>query len=415
MAIETSVPDGTRRISAPATWRGSGAGSDSGSGSGSGSDSGSGSGSNSGPRSDSGTGSNSGSRSGSNSGYDAGVGVGADSGSDPGSGSDLGAGPASGVGLMVGSALSNQSGAAIASLAFPVLGPALVVAVRQWVAAVVLLSIGRPNLRAFTAAQWRIILALAVVFATMNLTLYTAIQRLGLGLGVTLEFLGPLAVALAGSRRRRDLACAIAAAVAGSRRRRDLACAIAAAVAVAVLMRPQATTDYAGIGLGLLAAVCWGCYILLNRSAGKQLPGAQASAAASAVSAMLYLPVGVVLLAHHHPTFKALACAAAAGVFSSAVPFAVDLKALRYVPTHRFGTFMSVNPVFAALIGALALGQRLDVLSWLAIVTIVSANVVCTSGGHSFGASRSTRRASAVAATRLLAENSEKRCSRDYG
>ena len=320
-------------------------------------------------------------------------------GADTRSGSGVGAGTASGVGLMVGSALSNQSGAALASLAFPVLGPALVVAVRQWVAAVVLLSIGRPRLRAFTAAQWRIILALALVFATMNLTLYTAIQRLGLGLGVTLEFLGPLAVALAGSRRRRDLACAIAA-----------------AVAVAVLMRPQATTDYVGVGLGLLAAVCWGCYILLNRSAGRQLPGAQAAATASAVSAMLYIPVGVVLLAHHHPTLKSLACAGAAGLLSSAVPFAADLKALRRVPAHRFGTFMSVNPVFAALIGTLFLNQRLDVLSWLAIVTIVAANVVCTSAdGHSFGASRSDPRAFTVAKRRAWAEDGEKRCSRDYG
>jgi len=313
---------------------------------------------------------------------------------------------ASGVGLMVGGALSNQSGAAIASLAFPLLGPALVVAVRQWVAAVVLLAIGRPNPRAFTATQWRIILALAVVFATMNLTLYTAIQRLGLGLGVTLEFLGPLVVALAGSRRRRDLACAIAA-----------------AAAVAVLMRPQATTDYVGIGLGLLAAACWGCYILLNRSAGKQLPGAQASAVASAVSGVIYIPIGVVLLVHHHPTAKALACAAAAGVLSSAVPFAVDLKALRYVPAHRFGTFMSVNPVFAALIGTLALGQQLDLLSWLAIGTIVAANVVCTTSGHSFGGSHPRRRVFAVAARVPLTEDGEKHrqparsecCSRDYG
>jgi inner membrane transporter RhtA len=322
----------------------------------------------------------------------------------PGTTAEQSALPAtSGVGLMVGSALSNQSGAAIASTAFPVLGPALVVAVRQWVAAVVLLAIGRPNLRAFTAAQWRLIFALAVVFATMNLTLYTAIQRLGLGLGVTLEFLGPLAVAIAGSRRPRDLGCAIAA-----------------APAVAVLMRPQATTDYAGIGLGLLAAACWGSYILLNRSVGKQLPGAQAAAAASAVSATLYLPVGIVLLAHHHPTLKALACAAVAGVLSSAVPFAVDLKALRKVPAHRFGTFMSVNPVFAALIGSLALGQRLDVLSWLAIVIIVAANAVCTAGGdaaggHSFGASRSTRRASVVAIRGARAEDDGKPCSRDYG
>jgi len=308
---------------------------------------------------------------------------------------DPGTNSTSGVGLMLGSALSNQSGAALAALAFPVLGPVLVVAIRQWVAAVVLLSIGRPRLRAFTAAQWRIVLALAIVFATMNLSLYTAIQRLGLGLAVTLEFLGPLAVALAGSRTRRDLACAVAA-----------------AMAVGVLMRPQPSTDYAGIGLAVLAAVCWGCYILLNRSAGRHLPGAQASATASAVSAALYLPVGIVLLAHHHPTVKALACAAAAGVLSSAVPFAVDLKALRRVPAHRFGTFMSVNPVFAALIGMLVLGQSLGLVSWLAIVVIGTANAACTSGGHSFGAARATRRTPAVAAHRPRTEDGEKGPSR---
>ncbi|HET6859734.1 MAG TPA: EamA family transporter, partial [Streptomyces sp.] len=170
----------------------------------------------------------------------------------------------SGVALMVGSGLSNQMGASVGALAFPVIGPVGVVAVRQWVAAVVLLSAGRPKLRAFTAAQWRPVLGLAVVFATMNLTLYMAIDRIGLGLAVTLEFLGPLAVALAASRRRIDLACASAA-----------------AAGVLVLTRPQASTDYLGIGLALTAAVCWGCYILLNRTVGRRLPGLEGSAAAA--------------------------------------------------------------------------------------------------------------------------------------
>lgn len=147
----------------------------------------------------------------------------------------------SGIALMAGSGLSNQVGASVAALAFPVLGPVGVVAVRQWVAAVVLLTAGRPKLRSFTASQWRPVLALAVVFATMNLTLYTAIDRIGLGLAVTLEFLGPLTVALASTRRRTDLACALAA-----------------AAGVVVLTRPQPSTDYLGIGLALVAAVCWG-------------------------------------------------------------------------------------------------------------------------------------------------------------
>ncbi|MFC9244861.1 DMT family transporter [Streptomyces sp. NPDC057136] len=260
---------------------------------------------------------------------------------------------------MVGSGLSNQVGASVGALAFPVIGPVGVVAVRQWVAAAVLLGAGRPGLRSFTTAQWRPVLGLAAVFAVMNLSLYIAIDRVGLGLAVTLEFLGPLTVALAGSRRRIDLICALAA-----------------AAAVVVLARPRPSTDYAGIGLALLAAVCWGCYILLNRTVGERLPGLQGSAAAAAVSGLLYLPIGAAALWLHPPTAGALLCALAAGVLSSAVPFLADLLALRRIPAGFFGIFMSVNPVFAALVGLIVLGQHLALSSWLAIAVIVAANTV---------------------------------------
>ncbi|MEU7576203.1 EamA family transporter [Streptomyces sp. NPDC041068] len=265
----------------------------------------------------------------------------------------------SGTALMLGSGLSNQVGASVAALAFPVLGPVGVVAVRQWVAALVLTGAGRPRLRTFTGAQWRPVLALAVVFATMNLSLYTAIDRIGLGLAVTLEFLGPLTVALAGSRRRTDLLCALAA-----------------AGAVVVLTRPGPSTDYLGIGLALLAALCWACYILLNRTVGERLPGVQGSAAAAAVSGLLYVPVGIAVLCAQRPTADALLCAFAAGVLSSAVPFLADLLALRKIPAAHFGIFMSVNPVFAALVGLVVLDQRLDAASWLAITVVVTANAV---------------------------------------
>ncbi|MEO3755637.1 EamA family transporter [Streptomyces sp. B6B3] len=267
-----------------------------------------------------------------------------------------------GMALMLGSGLSNQSGAAVASLAFPVLGPVGVVAVRQWVAAAVLGAAGRPRLRGFTAAQWRPVLGLALVFAAMNLSLYAAIERIGLGLAVTLEFLGPLTVALAGSRRRIDLVAAPAA-----------------AGAVAVLARPTPSTDYLGIGLALLAAVCWGCYILCNRTVGARLPGLTGSAAAALVSGAVYLPVGAWVLWQHPPTPAALGCALAAGVLSSAVPFVSDLLALRRVPPHLFGVVMSVNPVFAALVGLAVLDQHLDAAAWLAIAVIVTANTVVVS------------------------------------
>jgi inner membrane transporter RhtA len=273
-------------------------------------------------------------------------------------------GQLTGIALMTGSAASNQLGAATAALAFPALGPAGVVAVRQWVAAVVLLIAVRPKFASFTWQQWRPVLALALIFAIMNLSLYTAIDRIGLGLAVTLEFLGPLSVALLASRRAIDLACAL---IAGA--------------AVVVLARPQPSTDYAGILLALLAAACWAGYILVNRVVGARLPGAQGPAAAASLSALLYVPVGIwALMSSHAVTGAALGRAAAAGILCSAVPMIADMQALRRVPARFFGVFMSVNPVFAALTGLLVLGQSLPPADWLAIAVIVTVNAVSASG-----------------------------------
>jgi inner membrane transporter RhtA len=275
-------------------------------------------------------------------------------------------GRAVGVTLMLGSALGSQTGAALGALAFPTLGPVGVVAVRQCVAAVIMLAVSRPRLRTFTAPQWRPVLGLAAVFATMNVSLYSAIDRIGLGLAVTLEFLGPLAVALVGALAARRPAA----------RRAGVACALLAAGGVVLLARPQPSTDYLGIGLGLLAAACWAGYILLNRVVGQRAPGVTGSAVAGAVSALAYVPVGIAVLLAHPPTPAALAGAAAAGVLSSAVPFLADLLALRRVPAHVFGIFMSVNPVLAAGVGAVVLGQALAVVDWLAIALIVIANTL---------------------------------------
>ncbi|MEW2401147.1 EamA family transporter [Streptomyces sp. NPDC046862] len=264
-----------------------------------------------------------------------------------------------GVVTMLGSGLSNQVGAATGALAFPVLGPVGVVAVRQYVAAVVLAAVGRPRLRTLTWAQWRPVLLLALVFGTMNLSLYSAVDRVGLGLAVTLEFLGPLTVALAASRRRLDACCAM----------------VAGAGAV-VLMRPQPSTDYVGMGLGLLAAVCWASYILLNRTVGRSIPGAQGSAAAACVSALMFLPVGAVVVVQHSPTAGSVVYAVTAGVLSSAVPYLADLFTLRRVPARAFGLFMSVNPVLAAAVGWVVLGQGLGGAEWAGIGAIVAANAV---------------------------------------
>ncbi|MGW4698861.1 EamA family transporter [Streptomyces sp. NPDC004285] len=264
-----------------------------------------------------------------------------------------------GVAAMLGSGLSNQIGAATGSLAFPAIGPVGVVAVRQYVAAAVLMAVGRPALRSFTWRQWRPVMLLAVVFATMNLSLYTAIDRVGLGLAVTLEFLGPLAIALAATRRRTDVLCALLA-----------------AAGVVTLMRPQPSTDYVGMASGLLGAVCWASYIKLNQEVGRRVPGAQGSAAAALLSAVIFLPVGLHVVLRHPPTAASLVYAVAAGVLASAVPYLVDLYTLRHVPAAAFGLFMSVNPVLAAVVGWVGLGQSLGWTDGAAIGAVVGANVL---------------------------------------
>jgi inner membrane transporter RhtA len=264
-----------------------------------------------------------------------------------------------GLATMLGSATSNQVGAAVGAHAFPTIGPAGVVAVRQFVAAAVLLPAVRPNLRRFTWAQWWPTVLLGLVFATMNLSLYTAIDRIGLGLAVTLEFLGPLAVALAGSRTRLDLACAAGA-----------------GLGVYVLVLPGPASDYLGIGLGLLAAACWAAYILLNRLLGARLPGLQAPAAATAVSALAYLPAAAILFNQGRFHGTGILYAIGTGVLASVVPYAADLVALRRVPARFFGVVQSVHPVLAALAGLVLLHQVPGPHEWAGIAIVVGANAL---------------------------------------
>ncbi|WP_104116439.1 DMT family transporter [Arthrobacter sp. B1805] len=280
-------------------------------------------------------------------------------------------GRSAGIVISIISASSNQLGAATGSLAFPVVGPVGVVAVRQLVAAAVLLPLVRPQVRSMTRAQWWPVLLLAVVFGTMNLTLYSAVERVGLGLAVTLEFLGPLAVALFSSRTRTSAAGAV---IAGA--------------GVVAIARPEPTTDYLGIGLGIIAACSWAAYILLNRTIGARVPGVQGTATATGVSAMLFLPIAVLIFITKQPGTFTLLCAVAAGVLASVVPFVADLLALRRVPAGLFGILMSLNPVLAALIGVALLHEALGAIEWAGIALIVTANAIALLYSRDRSASR---------------------------
>ena len=269
------------------------------------------------------------------------------------------AGLSGGIAAMLTGSVSNQVGAGIGAHAFGAIGPVGVVAVRQLVAMAVLLPVGRPPFRRMTWAQWWPTLLLALVFGTMNLSLYTAVDRIGLSLAMTLEFLGPLTLALVGSRSVKDLVVAVAA-----------------GVGVYVLVLPGPRSDFLGLGLALLAATCWASYILLNGLVGRRLPGLQAPAAATTVSALAFAPVVVLLVVHGRLGGAALLEALAAGVLSSAVPYATDLVSLRRVSSRLFGVFMSINPVIAALVGMLLLHEVLGLHEWVGIALVVLANAV---------------------------------------
>nr|WP_255479412.1 EamA family transporter [Quadrisphaera sp. RL12-1S] len=191
----------------------------------------------------------------------------------------------------------------------------------------------------------------------MNLTVYEAVSRTGLGLAVTVEFLGPLAVAVGTSRRALD---AIAAVV--------------AAVGVLVLVAPGPTSDVAGIALALAAAAAWASYILLSRALGARLPGLRGAAAAATVLAVAWaLPVLLVVLLAR-PPWQAVALAAVCGVLSSALPYPADMAALRRLPASTYSTLLSANPVWAFLAGVVLLGERVAVHELVGGALVVVAN-----------------------------------------
>jgi inner membrane transporter RhtA len=269
-----------------------------------------------------------------------------------------------GVALALTASLSNQGGASAGAVAVGALGAPGVVAVRQVVAALALNAVARPDWRSLDRRTWLLVVALAAVMGTMNLTLFAAIDRIGLGLAVTCEFLGPLAVAVGTSRRPEDALAALLA-----------------AVGVLVLVRPGPSSDVAGIALALVAAATWAGYILLNRALGPRLPGLGGATAATSVLALTWsLPVVVVTLAAG-PPWQAVGLAVVCGVLSSAVPYAADLSALRMLPASLFSTLASANPVWAFAAGALVLHQQVAPHEVVGALLVVAAGAAATVRG----------------------------------
>lgn len=262
---------------------------------------------------------------------------------------------------VVGSAASVQLGAAMGATIFPLVGPGGVVALRQAVAALVLLAVARPRLRDLTWHSVRPALLLGLVLVSMNLAVYGAIERIGLGLAVTLEFLGPLALALAGSRRRLDLLCATMA-----------------GFGVVLLTGTVPGIDPVGVLLALVAAASWAAYIVLSRRAGRTLPGVRGTALASLLAALVTSPLLVVALLGLAPgeLGHVVIIGVATGILSSAIPYSIDLLVLRRITQQLFSVLQSVQPAAAALAGLIVLGQMLGVWQLVGLALISTGNVI---------------------------------------
>jgi inner membrane transporter RhtA len=266
--------------------------------------------------------------------------------------------------LVVSAATSVQAGASVAKSLFPTLGPVGVVWLRLLFGSIALWVIARPELRSRPWRELRLVCVLGVVLVSMNVSFYESIDRLPLGIAVTVEFLGPLAVAIVASRRRLDL---VWVALAG--------------IGVALLAEGGGGKDVHVLGLALaaLAAVFWACYITVSVPIGKAFPGATGLAPAMLLGAVLVTPWGIVSSGGHLDDPQLLGAAVGVGLLSSALPWSLELEALRRLPTNVFGVTLALEPAIAALAGLLFLHERLHLRSWFAI-----ALVVCASAGASF-------------------------------
>ena len=239
---------------------------------------------------------------------------------------------ASAVLLVLGAATSVQGGASVAKSLFPELGPPGVVFLRLLFGSIALWAIARPELRGRPRRELRLVAALGVVLVSMNVSFYESIDRLPLGIAVTVEFLGPLAVAILGSRRR---------------------------------------IDFAWIAL---AGLFWALYIFLSVPIGKAYPGASGLAPAMVLGAVLIAPWGIISAGHHLREPQLLGAAVGVGLLSSALPWSLELEALRRLPTHVFGVVLSLEPAVAALAGFVLLHEHLRLRAWLAIGLVVLAS-----------------------------------------
>lgn len=283
--------------------------------------------------------------------------------------------------LLVIGIITVQLGAALAKDLFHVLSPAGVVFLRVGFAALVLLALWRPWRRSGSAGSGRIgvlagarradlaaVVLFGLILALMNFTFYSALTRIPLGVAVTIEFIGPLSVAGAGSRRALDVLW------------------ILLAVGGILLFAPlgvlgAGSLDPLGLGLALGAGACWAIYILLTARVGQAFPDGTGLALAMTVGSVALLPVGIAGAGSALLNPHLLLLGAGVALLSSVIPYSLEMAALRRISPSAFGVLMSLEPAIAALIGWLVLHEALELRAVVAIVLVTTAAIGATRAG----------------------------------
>ena len=247
---------------------------------------------------------------------------------------------------------------------FSAVGSLGTVALRLSFAAAVLMLVWRPSLR-LDRRTWPVVLGYGVTLGSMNLCFYLALARIPLGIAVTIEFLGPLTVALVGSRRWLDALWAVLA-----------------AAGVVLLMEGRGDLNLVGFLFALAAGTCWGLYILVGAALGRHTTEGSGLALGMAVAALVAVPFGVADSGATLLRPGVLAAGFGVAMLSSVIPYSLDLEALRKLPPRVFGILMSLEPAMAALIGLIVLQESLHGSQWLAVLCVVAASAGATRGAR---------------------------------
>ncbi|MDQ2711173.1 MAG: DMT family transporter [Acidobacteriota bacterium] len=259
--------------------------------------------------------------------------------------------------------VSVQGGAALAKGLFPVLGPVGTVSLRIALSALILTLVYRPSFGSFGPQQWRAVVPYGVVLGMMNLSFYLALARIPLGLAVTLEFTGPLAVAVFASRRVQDFLWILLAAT---------------GIALIAPWSAGSNVDGHGVLLALVAGVCWALYIVLGARVSRLFASGAGVATGMWFATLAILPVTLGTHSLTHVNSKLLIAGLGVAILSSALPYSLEMIGLRAMPARTFGILMSVEPAIGALSGMVFLRERLSLQQWLAVLLVISASAGST-------------------------------------